>query len=103
MSVSAFKQEIRYISCFFFVVQSVCKGENYRQQRYYLCPHCGGSLRYADITGQLRRTCQSCQRILYENSIVGVAAIVQHDQDKIVINMLKKQSDDLFDFILKSC
>jgi ADP-ribose pyrophosphatase YjhB (NUDIX family) len=55
------------------------------KQRYQFCPHCGGKLRYELKAEQPRLTCQSCQSVLYENPIVGVAAIVRNDQGEILL------------------
>lgn len=46
------------------------------KQRFLFCPKCGGELRYLPKSGQDRLTCRSCEYILYENPVVGVAGIV---------------------------
>nr|HID58773.1 NUDIX domain-containing protein [Desulfobacterales bacterium] len=61
-------------------------------QRFYFCPRCGGRLK--DVGQSLktkagekvrkRLKCSSCGRILYENPIVGVAAILL-DGDSILL------------------
>jgi 8-oxo-dGTP diphosphatase len=54
-------------------------------QRYQFCPVCGGKLHYELQSDRPRLTCQSCQHILYENPIVGVAAIVRNDRGEILL------------------
>ncbi len=55
------------------------------KQRYYFCPHCGGPLHYELKADQPRLICQSCQSVMYENPIVGVAAIVRNNQGEILL------------------
>lgn len=55
------------------------------EQRYQYCPHCGNKLHYEMKADRPRLTCESCQRILYENPIVGVAAIVQNEKGEILL------------------
>ncbi|MBU2701599.1 ADP-ribose pyrophosphatase YjhB (NUDIX family) [Sporomusaceae bacterium BoRhaA] len=55
------------------------------QQRYQFCPYCGGKLYVERKAERPRLTCQSCGRILYENPIVGVAAVVRNAEGKILL------------------
>ena len=54
-------------------------------QRYHFCPQCGGKLRYETQDDRPRLTCQSCRQVLYENPIVGVAAIVCNANGEILL------------------
>jgi ADP-ribose pyrophosphatase YjhB (NUDIX family) len=54
------------------------------EQRFYFCPKCGGRLAYQMAGERQRLVCQACGYILYENPVVGVAAIVMQD-DKILL------------------
>ena len=53
-------------------------------QRFHYCPQCGGKLQYREAGDRFRLKCQDCGYVLYENPIVGVAAIVL-DQGKILL------------------
>jgi len=46
------------------------------RQRFRFCPKCGGKLDYRLCGERCRLVCVSCSYIMYENPIVGVAAIV---------------------------
>jgi ADP-ribose pyrophosphatase YjhB (NUDIX family) len=48
--------------------------------KYQYCPKCGGALSLKHIHGRQRLRCQACSFILYENPIVGVAAILFKDK-----------------------
>lgn len=50
-----------------------------RQQRYNFCPKCGGKLQYRQVNERHRLVCNDCAFTMYENPIVGVAAIVRQD------------------------
>jgi len=50
-----------------------------RQQRFHFCPKCGGRLVYQPVNDRERLRCTACKYIMYENPIVGVAAIVMQD------------------------
>ncbi len=54
-------------------------------QRYFYCPLCGGALKYRNYDEHPRLTCQACAYILYENPIVGVAAIVFNQRGEILL------------------
>lgn len=54
-------------------------------QRYFYCPICGGSLIYRQYYDRQRLTCLQCDYILYENPIVGVAAIVINEQGELLL------------------
>lgn len=47
------------------------------EQRFFYCPKCGGELAYRPVGERERLVCGSCGYIMYENPIVGVAAIVR--------------------------
>ncbi|SDF49030.1 NUDIX hydrolase [Sporomusa acidovorans] len=47
-----------------------------RYQRFNFCPQCGGRLSYKRVGERERLVCEKCSRIMYENPIVGVAAIL---------------------------
>lgn len=47
-----------------------------RSQRFHFCPKCGGKLVYRQVDERERLKCDSCSYIMYENPIVGIAAIV---------------------------
>jgi ADP-ribose pyrophosphatase YjhB (NUDIX family) len=49
------------------------------RQRFNFCPKCGGKLVYRQVDERERLKCDSCSYIMYENPIVGVAAIVFKD------------------------
>ncbi|MDR3590098.1 MAG: NUDIX hydrolase [Negativicutes bacterium] len=46
------------------------------RRRFWFCPKCGGSLDYRQAGERCRLVCGRCSYIMYENPIVGVAAIV---------------------------
>jgi len=50
-----------------------------RKQRFYFCPKCGGELAYRPGRERERLVCGRCGYVLYENPVVGVAAIVLAD------------------------
>lgn len=50
-----------------------------RKQRFWFCPKCGAALAYKRVGERLRLVCSGCGYIMYENPIVGVAAIVLQD------------------------
>jgi 8-oxo-dGTP diphosphatase len=54
------------------------------KQRFRFCPKCGGKLAYQPQNDHLRLVCGDCGFIMYENPIVGVAAIVCKD-DRILL------------------
>jgi 8-oxo-dGTP diphosphatase len=54
------------------------------QQRFSFCPKCGGRLGYSRTGERKRLVCVDCGYIMYENPIVGVAAIVV-EGDKILL------------------
>lgn len=58
-----------------------------KKQRFYYCPKCGGKLFYQQHTGEdcARLNCQSCQYIMYENPVVGVAAIILNEHGQILL------------------
>ncbi|HEX3031973.1 MAG TPA: NUDIX hydrolase [Bacillota bacterium] len=58
-------------------------------QRYNFCPQCGGRLLYRAIDDRQRLKCDSCQFILYENPIVGVAGILLQE-GKILLGRRKQ-------------
>lgn len=47
-----------------------------RVQRFNYCPKCGGKLACRPAGGRERLVCGGCGYIMYENPVVGVAAIV---------------------------
>lgn len=50
-----------------------------RKQRYTFCPKCGGKLHYRPVGERQRLVCTDCAATMYENPIVGVAAIVRQN------------------------
>lgn len=54
-------------------------------QRFFYCPMCGARLKYRNYDERQRLTCQRCEYILYENPIVGVAAIVFNQQGELLL------------------
>lgn len=58
-------------------------------QRFFFCPKCGGKLEYRKQNERLRLTCFDCSYILYENPVVGVAAIVLNEQKHILLGRRK--------------
>ena len=61
------------------------------RQRFYFCPKCGGRLEIMPRHGRLRLICQSCSYVMYENPVVGVAAIVWQE-GKILLGRRGKDS-----------
>lgn len=59
------------------------------EQRFFFCPKCGGELRYHDHRGYPRLTCVACAYILYENPVVGVAAIILDERNRILLGRRK--------------
>lgn len=47
-----------------------------KHQRFHYCTQCGGRLHYRQAGECERLVCDECGRIMYENPIVGVAAIL---------------------------
>lgn len=54
------------------------------KQRFSYCPKCAGKLTYILRGGIDRLTCLSCNYILYENPVAGVAGILM-DEGKILL------------------
>lgn len=54
-------------------------------QRYFYCPKCGGKLEYKPQKEKLRLTCVKCMYVFYENPIVGVAAIVLDEENRVLL------------------
>ena len=48
-----------------------------KKQRFNFCPKCGGNLNYRQVGERERLVCTDCAFTMYENPIVGVAAIVK--------------------------
>lgn len=55
------------------------------KQRFFYCPKCGGHLSYQEQGERKRLTCSACSYILYENQVVGVAAIVLNNRGHILL------------------
>lgn len=55
------------------------------KQRFFYCPKCGGHLSYMEQGERQRLTCSACSYILYENPVVGVAAIVLNNRGHILL------------------
>ncbi|WP_134217386.1 MULTISPECIES: NUDIX hydrolase [Pelotomaculum] len=55
------------------------------KQRFFYCPKCGGRLNYKEQGERQRLTCSVCSYILYENPVVGVAAVVANDRGQILL------------------
>lgn len=60
------------------------------KQRFFYCPKCGGKLDYRYYQGIPRLTCVSCTYVLFENPVVGVAAIVLNDKNQILLGRRKE-------------
>lgn len=56
-----------------------------KMQRYSYCPKCGSKLIYKYDGERNRLTCSHCGYILYENPVVGVAAIIINKQNQILL------------------
>lgn len=54
-------------------------------QRYFYCPKCGGGLSYKYCGERERLTCADCGSIVYENPVVGVAAVVFDENGRILL------------------
>lgn len=54
-------------------------------QRFSYCPKCGGRLSHRSCGDRERLTCSDCGYILYENPVVGVAAIVFNEEGRILL------------------
>jgi ADP-ribose pyrophosphatase YjhB (NUDIX family) len=52
---------------------------------YKFCPYCGGALEERVFDRTQRRYCPSCDRILYRNPTVGVAAILLEDDRLLLV------------------
>jgi 8-oxo-dGTP diphosphatase len=50
-----------------------------KMQRFYFCPKCGGALHYRQAGERERLVCDACGYTVYENPIVGVAAIIRQN------------------------
>lgn len=61
-------------------LSKVRRGRVEHQQRFWFCPKCGGKLAYQWKGDRKRLVCGECRFIMYENPIVGVAAIVFKDE-----------------------
>ena len=55
------------------------------KQRFFYCPKCGGNLSYRNCGERQRLTCANCSYILYENPVVGVAAVVLDQDGRILL------------------
>lgn len=60
------------------------KSDGRSRQRFWFCPKCGARLEMRLLRERSRLVCVSCGYIMYENPIVGVAAIVL-EGDKILL------------------
>ncbi len=57
-----------------------------KKQRYCFCPKCGGKLSYRHIgDDRPRLLCESCRYVMYENPVVGVAAIILNAGGQILL------------------
>lgn len=63
--------------------------EQQRKQRFFYCPYCGGKLAYRLVDKIQRLKCLSCASILYENPIVGMAAIIFDDHKHLLLGKRK--------------
>lgn len=59
------------------------------KQRFFFCPMCGGVLSYRYYQGMPRLTCNSCTYIMYENPVVGVAAIILNEKGQVLLGRRK--------------
>lgn len=55
-----------------------------KKQRFSFCPKCGGALALKPRRERERLTCSACGYVMYENPVVGVAAIVL-DGERILL------------------
>lgn len=60
-----------------------------RKQRFFYCPYCGGKLAYRQVENIQRLRCISCKTVLYENPIVGVAAIIINGNKHLLLGKRK--------------
>lgn len=58
---------------------------NSNQQRFFYCPKCGHKVVYINDGEKDRLTCIQCGYIIYENPVVGVAAIVINQNMQILL------------------
>lgn len=58
--------------------------------RFFYCPKCGFKLVYSNHGERERATCMQCGYILYENPVVGVAAIIINEKNQILLGRRKK-------------
>ncbi len=50
-----------------------------KMQRFHFCSKCGGALHYRQAGERERLVCDACGYTMYENPIVGVAAIIRQN------------------------
>ncbi len=55
------------------------------KQRFNFCPKCGGPLALKHRRERERLVCTACGYVMYENPVVGVAAIVQDGEGRILL------------------
>jgi 8-oxo-dGTP diphosphatase len=60
-----------------------------KPQRFHYCPKCGGTLSARNQRETPRLTCGSCSYIMYENPVVGVAAIVINAERQLLLGRRK--------------
>lgn len=66
------------------------------KQRFHFCPMCGSSLSYRHQGERQRLTCSGCSYILYENPVVGVAAVVLDQQGQILLGRRRGSNGGLW-------
>lgn len=54
-------------------------------QRFNFCPICGHKLIVKTVNSIERNVCSSCERINFENPIVGAAAIILNEHNQILL------------------
>jgi ribosomal protein S27AE len=52
---------------------------------YTFCPKCGSKLEERKINNKIRKYCGSCGFVHYKNPTVGVAVILQDDNDRLLL------------------
>ena len=52
--------------------------------QFTYCPNCGRGLRLVEAAGRNRRACLSCGYVQYQNPAVGVAAVIQDSDGRVL-------------------
>lgn len=62
-----------------------CSETEMDQQALRFCGYCGGRLKAGIFEGRLRKKCQSCGRINYQNPIPSVALLATKESDQVLL------------------